>query len=105
MRQSHVHPDERGPGEHADGGGREREGEVGGHHRGVADEQDPEKSFFLDFCEFFFVFFRETTTSFFFSLFLSLPVPKKNTKNKKPHLFLSLSDLLALSPAGAASAA
>lgn len=47
VRQSHVHPDERGPGEHADGGGREREGEVGGHHRGVADEQDPEKSFFF----------------------------------------------------------
>jgi len=41
VRQCHVHADERGPGEHAEGRRREREREVGGDHRGVADEQDP----------------------------------------------------------------
>jgi hypothetical protein len=41
VRQRHVHPDQRRAGEHPEGGGSERERQVGRDHRGVADEQDP----------------------------------------------------------------
>ena len=105
--QRHVHADERGPGKHPEGRGCERKREVGGDHRGVADEQDPGKRF-LNFYESFFFFFE------FFLLFRTSFFSRSLCQNLSfslallsllSYLFLSLSDLLALSPAGAARAA
>lgn len=75
MRQCHVHPDERRAGEHAERGRSEREGEVGGDHGGVADEQDPD----FDFFDFFFSneFLRKSVE--FFILLLSPGMKKSLT--------------------------